>query len=101
MKIWRHTFTVQGSRASIFPIDMLRYDACFPTDEGECYEIARSQHAGWSPEEAKREVFAVTLVHYDSSSRWEPTAGRWQSFGWKVADYVPEARGIRRERVEW
>ena len=63
-------FTVTGSGA--FPFDMLRYDACFPVYEGEARSMG---HGG---------VRSIRLTHTDERRDWEPTEGRWQSFGWSV-----------------
>jgi hypothetical protein len=64
---YRYEFKVGGKGS--FPIDMLRYDACWPRDQADV-------HAMDSP---KRDARTVTLA----SSR-EPTAGRWASFMWPV-----------------
>ncbi len=56
-----------------FPIDMLRYDACFPATEESSNEIILSLH-----ENTGAIVFRVTLEF-----RRVPTFVRWQSFGWK------------------
>lgn len=67
-------FTVEG-RGS-FPIDMLRYDSCWPAREGsDSFEI----EASFRPRSGtgKRKVRLVGTR--------EPTIGRWESFGWKVA----------------
>jgi len=92
MSIYRHEFQVRGSLA--FPLDMLRYDQCYPAIEEETHEIAHSidmAHQGIKQ-------FTIKLVHYDARAKWEPTAARWQSFGWQVVDYVPGARGVRTEK---
>ena len=89
--IWRHEFQVRGTLA--FPLDMLRYDECFPAVEGEMYEIANSLISSGSDT-----PLTIKLVHYDQRAKWEPTVARWQSFGWWVVDYVAGARGVRRER---
>jgi hypothetical protein len=63
-------FTVEGS--GDFPFDMLRYDCCWPKDEGQdSYGIPR----------ASIEPRRITLL---SHSEHAPTSGRWESFGWRV-----------------
>lgn len=74
-----YRFTVQGYGQ--FPLDMLRYDACWP-DTG--YDVAEI-HASFDPkmrtERARAKTpFKVTL----SSGIMTPTAERWASFLWKV-----------------
>lgn len=67
-------FTVEGP--GVFPLDMLRYDACFPYDSYSVGEMVISGRPG-----AQQEKHKVTLI-----SRQEPTHGRWESFGWKVIE---------------
>jgi len=73
-KMWRHTFIVVGQGR--FPIDMLRYDQCFPNSEYDSSQIADSvRHIG------KR---IVTLSAYTSLKNWQPEFERWKSFLWKI-----------------
>lgn len=65
----RYRFTVIG--AGEFPIDMLRYDRCWPRRESG--EIA----ASFRP----RLRAALTI---DIEGMNEPTRDRWTSFGWHV-----------------
>jgi hypothetical protein len=65
-----HFFTVEG--AGEFPFDMLRYDACWPRDEGlDSYKLSGFEHG-------LRRIVLVT--HREIA----PTVGRWESFGWRV-----------------
>ena len=72
-----YTFTVEGTGA--FPIDMLRYDQCWPNSGShDAQAIANSFH--------ERNVGApwrITLTT-SNNSKTVPTIGRWESFGWKV-----------------
>jgi len=71
-------FTVKGSWA--FPLDMLRYDHCFPTGEGlECISLSIR---GIKPE--RHQSYSIRLGRW--VDRWSqiPTLGRWASFGWYV-----------------
>jgi hypothetical protein len=65
-------YSVQGSGS--FPIDMLRYDRCWPASEG-------SDSAGiyYSHALGDNESRTVCLIGID-----QPTERRWESFGWKV-----------------
>lgn len=70
-------WTVEGR--GHFPTDMLRYDACYPTDGDS------AQNLTLSPTDvrnalAAREVRTVKLRSYVGP----PTSGRWASFGWYV-----------------
>lgn len=69
-------FTVQGR--GLFPMDMLRYDACWPATGTDV------------------ELISVTIADVEGRERWttprkvilssasKPTAERWLSFGWRV-----------------
>ena len=73
-KMWRHNFVVVGHGR--FPIDMLRYDQCFPSSEYDSGQIAESVH-----HVGER---TVTLSAYTSLKNWQPEFERWKSFLWKV-----------------
>jgi hypothetical protein len=74
-------FTVTGRGK--FPLDMLRYDRCYPATEPDVGVIE------WSSWPRKREHFKVDLVKPDGG---EPTVARWDSFGWKVVSALRPAR---------
>ena len=68
------TFTVEGS--GYFPVDMLRYDACYPAREED-------SHATIFADDLRR----VTLKHRvlkDEVLTGFPCEGRWKSFTWRV-----------------
>jgi hypothetical protein len=54
-----------------FPVDMLRYDQCWPTYTQDATEIFGLQ---------KRGVMLTTI------NKFAPTHGRWESFGWVVEE---------------
>lgn len=64
-----------------FPLDMLRYDSCWPDGQDDVATIQHTfdvehrkiQHRGQKP-------FEVAL----SSCSPDPTKARWESFGWRV-----------------
>lgn len=60
-----YEITVEGR--STFPFDMLRYDACWPTDQESVSRL-----------DSKSER-SIKL-----SSHSPFTEGRWNSFGWRV-----------------
>lgn len=66
-----YEYTVSGTGA--FPVDMLRYDSCYPARQDDAIQL--SPHTRRSP----GEVYHVTL-----HSCHPPTDARWASFGWKV-----------------
>lgn len=74
-------FTVEGRGE--FPLDMLRYDRCFPRT-GDDAEMLRT------PAEHLSSPRCVTLIALARDMRyWEPSRGRWASFGWYVLDVEP------------
>lgn len=58
-------FTVEGSGP--FPIDMLRYDLCWPAKEAHSYHLLITDD--------RRIVLKGLKL---------PTTRRWESFGWRV-----------------
>lgn len=54
-----------------FPLDMLRYDACFPYEQTDSNRIERHDR--------RRIAFVRRGVNEGTG-----TAARWESFGWKV-----------------
>jgi hypothetical protein len=66
-----YTFTVAGNDQ--FPVDMLRYDLCYPKTETDSHEMERSFRS------RERSIRRLTLV-----SSKHPTEERWGSFGWAI-----------------
>ena len=63
-----------------FPIDMLRYDGCFPHSEMDAGKIDRSLTLqGHNPVEVK-------IGRYVSTKHDQPTVERWMSFGCKISE---------------
>lgn len=88
MKMFTHEFVVKAVKGYDFPIDMLRYDRCFPAEERCAREIEMT--LGYkSPRD-----FLGMEVHLEKTAEksWKPTAGRWESFGWKVIDHTMKPR---------
>jgi len=69
------TFRVQG--CGPFPLDMLRYDCCYPVDENALRNSDRDD-VGWGT--TRRVIYLKCNHQYKQNSA--PTVGRWQSFGW-------------------
>jgi hypothetical protein len=73
------------TRWSSFPIDMLRYDRCWPVSERDSYKIVTSETR--SHDESGNEV---TVEKWQINDKpW--TLARWESFGWEL---------VRAERPE-
>lgn len=67
----RTVFSVRG--AFTFPVDMLRYDACYPAREVDAAAIARTFDRDAYAETIWLETYAPKI-----------TTERWESFGWRV-----------------
>ena len=77
--LYEHEATVEVNGA--FPVDMLRYDRCYPASEEDAKAIAQSL-AG-----TEREPYRVTVKAL-SPSREHWTKARWRSFGAVVVKTV-------------
>lgn len=78
--MFSQTFKVSGRFT--FPVDMLRYDNCFPYMEKDSAEITKAMMVNVSSWE-------VTLQRF-ISYKDQPTIERWKSFGCKVSDIQTE-----------
>jgi hypothetical protein len=76
MKIKECTFKGRGN----FPIDMLRYDRCWPTHSNDVMAIMWSHDANLN--KGSDETYEISV-----SSIGDFTWERWKSFGWIVADF--------------
>lgn len=78
-RLYLHTYSVSG--ATQFPVDMLRYDQSFPATEPTAYLIRGSVLNGGEHSRLTVQLRAV------GPKDWRPTAGRWESFGWRIVGY--------------
>lgn len=78
-QVFHHTFRVSGKRQ--FPVDMLRRDACYPRNTESAVEMYRDHR-----DEDYNEARTIEMAS-DQERRWNPTIGRWLSFGWDVRDH--------------
>lgn len=74
-KMFLHKFVVQGQ--AFFPLDMLRYDTCYPSCSDAITKMAalKSEHP--------RKIQLTARAHKD----WKPCTPRWATFGWKVIQH--------------
>lgn len=91
MKTYAVRFAAIGHRMSGgFPLDMLRYDHCYPADQESVEAIADSLDPAVRHEERKQQadkskpLFRVRLSAVVTRKTWGPTEARWQSFGWQI-----------------
>lgn len=82
MKLYRTFFKVRGAGGLPFPIDMLRYDQCFPVSSADASAIENA-HTHLDPIE-------VGLEHWGLTQTWAPTSARWLSFLWHVDPHSVE-----------
>jgi hypothetical protein len=61
-----------------FPLDMLRYDSCWPSSPDDVSKI----HASF----IERDTYSITLSRTTDSARSQWTADRWFSFGWALQE---------------
>jgi len=73
-KVDHYVYAVTGS--SEFPIDMLRYDQVWPKSETDAARVAGTFERRRTP--GPRTILVC--------GRRAPTSGRWESFGWTVAE---------------
>jgi hypothetical protein len=79
--------TLAGAR---FPIDMLRYDRCYPASSKDASEITARIHynTGGKGDQVTLRTTKGTL-----------TKGRWESFGWQIKEgYQLTKEGIPESR---
>lgn len=80
LTVYPMRFTVEGRGQ--FPVDMLRYDACWPDSSEDVFAL--------TVERGDIEEFTTTrkihLRKWATSAKELPTKGRWASFGWRVTD---------------
>lgn len=85
MASYLYHFTVEGK--GYFPLDMLRYDCCYPA---KSVDVTLIQESG-EPKYLKERV-RIVLTHMSARKHWEPTVARWKSFGWDVVEVLTPFR---------
>jgi hypothetical protein len=77
-KVYKQIWTVEGALS--FPVDMLRYDGCFPADETQSHIINRTMDGSTGKVQVK------VARYRRSDMTLHPTVGRWNSFGWQYVE---------------
>ena len=69
-----------------FPLDMLRYDRLTPATEVHSGRIEATMDRSSNPTLRDIEIKLLRRHKRDEwpSTTWQPTVGRWNSFGWGV-----------------
>ena len=85
-KMYRIEFDVvpeSGIFGGAFPLDMLRYDSCYPSSSVDVNRMIADREIA----DGRAVNSSITLVHREhGGKKWRPTEGRWRSFGWRVTD---------------
>ena len=68
------SFIVEGR--GDFPLDMLRFDMCWPRSADDAQAISGDGHR---------------FVHLETAKRMGITFARWESFGWRVRQCLDES----------
>ncbi|HTE37507.1 MAG TPA: hypothetical protein VK634_19765 [Reyranella sp.] len=72
-KLYSIKFVVEGRGQ--FPIDMLRYDQCYPDSQDDSAAIGDGYVGS-----TRRAVLCTDNVNMN----WQPNVARWASFNWRV-----------------
>lgn len=89
MKPYMHEFEVEG--VGPFPLDMLRYDHCWPARESEDVATMHKMSTYEGATRLKRQRIRLKTVW---EKAWQPTTARWISFGWRVVDGSHQSRSL-------
>ena len=77
----QYDYTVSAHRTARFPIDMLRYDCAWPYSEADARMIEEDVGSRVAIPLA---AGADNRIKVRLSSIKNPTAARWETFGWTV-----------------
>ena len=80
--MWTHTATFKGRGP--FPLDMLRYDCCWPATGDDSAKMAECAY-GQPPQE-------ITVKCYAADRRRDFTPARWESFGWRLVGEIKSTK---------
>jgi len=91
-----HTFRVEGT--GDFPLDMLRYDQCWPRSQDDVYAMHPNYTERKAGEDQVRYIHTFKVERIDTTTgrkvtllSWNtPTPKRWESFGWRIIEHEKE-----------
>lgn len=72
------------STGHLFPLDMLRYDQCFPARPDDIMALEDITAERDNYESNSNKEYSIVLY----TIRKSPTVERWQSFGWYVTEVL-------------
>lgn len=94
--MWLHRAIVTVPAGQRFPLDMLRYDACYPATSDDVGRLGGTLGRPWRGDEVKTEPTQVEVVSLRPDKGraghggW--TVARWHSFGVSIDPKPPERR---------
>ncbi len=75
-------FVVEGR--GHFPLDMLRYDSCWPSTQSDVAALDYIREDFRKPPNEKSRRVALSRCH--KTKGFKPTSDRWESFGWHIVE---------------
>lgn len=91
MATYRHRAVVSGKGQ--FPVDMLRYEQCWPDSDCDAHAIAGTLQRWENLSPAHALPAKITVAKFNGEKRPSWTTARWKSFGWTVKVLDDERRG--------
>ncbi len=82
MATYKTTFVVEGT--SDFPIDMLRYDSCYPYTGSDVSGVTSPERFCSAENLSAHRRVKLCTVHNGRIPNLTPD--RWRSFGWRIVD---------------
>jgi hypothetical protein len=83
---YRYSFHVMGTNTNKPPLDMMRYDQCWPWMQEDVSAISSLPQRNGRGNAAKAVSFWMRSAH-------PPTVERWASFGWSIIE-------VKKEKVQ-
>ena len=79
----QHIITITAKNVFIpFPIDMLRYDRCYPYSKDDSKKIRGDMRTI----DETGNLESITVSRADSEI-WKPAVEQWKTFGWNVSKH--------------
>lgn len=77
---YRQVIEIEAGSHTRFPLDMLRYDGCYPERSEDCNLI--EDRVGYDRLHEQDGQAKIRLVRFVEAQKCVPTVDRWRSFGW-------------------
>jgi len=76
-----------------FPVDMLRYDSCYPTRTEDALAIVRCRRCDRPEKGSPLPVITLSTWHLTKNVTGLESA-RWSSFGWHIVEHSIHTRKV-------